>query len=211
MDILQRSWGSLTLERAAEYLKTYGAPSPGSKQLLLEVIEEQVKRRPVSLVDLGCGNAHLYEFFREQGLDCDYTGVDVSAPLLQVARANNEGDPRASFVEADVNTLEGLERRFDVAIYSHVLEMIASPESSLAAAKRHADRIAIRFFEPPEAEHDLVELREMEIGDGTTVPYIRRTMGRDYYRLILSKLGCTRVDVYQDETAKDQVHVIHYD
>jgi SAM-dependent methyltransferase len=210
VDILQKSWGSLTRERASEYLKTYGAPSPGSKQLLLEVIEEQVKGRPVSLLDLGCGNAQLYEFFRDQKLDCDYTGVDVSEPLLQVARSNHEGDSRAHFVTADVNSLEGVGGRFDVAIYSHVLEILPSPELSLIAAKALAEHIMIRFFEPPDAEHDLVELREMEIGDGTTVPYLRRTMGRDYYRLILSKLGCTRVDVYQDETAKDQVHVLHY-
>ena len=210
MDILQRSWGSMTRERASEYLKTYGAPSPGSKQLLLEVISEQVARRPVSLLDLGCGNAQLYEFFREGELDCEYTGVDVSEPLLEVARSNHEGDPRARFVQADVNSLEGVEGHFDVAIYSHVVEILPSPDRSLLAAKALADRIIIRFFEPPEAGHDLVELREMEIGDGTTVPYIRRTMGRDYYRLLLSKLGCKRVDIYQDETAKDQVHVLHY-
>jgi SAM-dependent methyltransferase len=210
MDIQQRSWGSLTRQRATEYLKTYGAPSVGSKQLLLEVIREQVADRPVSLIDLGCGNAQLYEFFREQELDCDYTGVDVSEPLLQVARSNHEADPHAHFVISDVNTLDGVAGRFDVAIYSHVLEILSAPERSLLAARALAGCIMIRFFEPPEAEHDLVEVRELETGDGGLVPYLRRTMGRDYYRLILSKLGCTRVDVYQDETAKDQVHVLHY-
>ena len=211
MDVLARSWNALTRERAGEYLKSYGAPSTGSKQLLVEVIEREVRERPVSLLDLGCGNAQLYEFFREKELNCEYTGVDVSEPLLEAARDNHRGDSRVHFVNTDVHTLEGISDRFDVAIYSHVLEMISSPERSLQAARALADRIIIRFFEPPEAEHDLVELREMEIGDGTAVPYIRRTMGRDYYRLILSKLGCRRVDVYQDETAKDQVHVLHYD
>jgi SAM-dependent methyltransferase len=211
MDALPRSWNSLTEDRAAEYLKTYGAPSPGSKRLLVEVIREQLPRSAVSVLDLGCGNAQLYEYFRERELDCDYTGVDVSEPLLSVARENHRDDPRAHFLSADVNTLAGIEGRFDVAIYSHVLEIIGSPESSLLAAKALAGRIMIRFFEPPDAEHDLVELREMEIGDGSTVPYLRRTMGRDYYRLILAKLGCMQVDVYQDETAKDQVHVLHYD
>jgi SAM-dependent methyltransferase len=201
----------MTPERATAYLRTYGAPSTGSKHLLLEVIQAHTAKRPIALLDLGCGNAQLYEFFREHELDCEYTGVDVSGPLLQVARANHQGDRRARFVEADVNALEGVEGSFDIAIYSHVLEILSSPERSLLAAKVLADCIMIRFFEPPEAEHDLVELREMEIGDGTTVPYIRRTMGRDYYRLMLSRLGCKRVDVYQDETAKDQVHVLHYD
>jgi SAM-dependent methyltransferase len=200
----------MTHERASEFLKTYGAPSAGSKQLLLEVISEQIARRPIALLDLGCGNAQLYEFFLEHNLDCDYTGVDVSEPLLQVARSNQEGDPRAHFIEANVNSLEGVNGPFDVAIYSHVLEILSSPERSLLAAKALADCIMIRFFEPPEGEHDLVEVRELETGDGSWVPYLRRTMGRDYYRLILSKLGCQRVDVYEDETAKDQVHVLHY-
>lgn len=210
MDILQESWGGMTRRRAEEYLKTHGAPSEGSKRLLLEVIREHTRKDPVSLVDLGCGNAQLYEYFRDQDLDCEYVGVDVSEPLLEVAHANHDGDPRARFVHADVNTLEGVEGRYDIALYSHVLEILPSPEDSLHAAKRVADLIAIRFFEPPERETDLVELREMEVGDERMVPYLRRSMSRDYYRLILSKLGCERVDVYQDETAKDQVHVLHF-
>jgi SAM-dependent methyltransferase len=210
VDLLSKSWGAMTPGRAAEYLKTYGAPSEGSKQLLLEVIREHAGPRP-SLLDLGCGNAQLYEYFAAEGLDCTYTGVDVSAPLLQVARESLSGDANASFVEADVNTLEGVEGRWDVAIYSHVLEILPSPEASLLAARRLADRIAIRFFEPPDADVDLVEIREMEVGDGRMVPYLRRTMSRDYYRLMLAKLGCTRVDVYDDSTAKVQVHVLHYD
>jgi SAM-dependent methyltransferase len=200
----------MTPTRAAEYLKTYGAPSEGSKRLLLEVIREHAGSGRPSLLDLGCGNGQLYEYFAAEGLDCSYTGVDVSAPLLQVARDNLAGDANVSLVEADVNTLAGVEGHWDIAIYSHVLEILPSPEASLQAARKRADRIAIRFFEPPEADADLVEIREMEVGDGKMVPYLRRTMGRDYYRLMLAKLGCTRVDVYDDESAKDQVHVLHY-
>ena len=211
MDLLSKSWSAMTPRRAAEYLKTYGAPSEGSKQLLLEVIRESAKGERTSLLDLGCGNAQLYEYFVAEGLECTYTGVDVAAPLLQVARDNLAGDPNVTLVQADVNTLEGVEGHWDVAIYSHVLEILPSPEASLQAARGLADRIAIRFFEPPEAEVDLVEIREMEVGDDRMVPYLRRTMSRDYYRLILAKLGCTRVDVYDDVTAKDQVHVLHYD
>jgi hypothetical protein len=134
----------------------------------------------------------------------------VSEPLLAVARDNHAGDSRASFMLADVETLEGVGGGFDVAVYSHVLEILSSPERALRSASERARHVAIRFFEPPDAEMDLVELREMEIGDGSTVPYLRRTMGRDFYRLILAKVGCHRVDVYQDETAKDQIHVLHY-
>jgi hypothetical protein len=39
---------------------------------------------------------------------------------------------------------------------------------------------------------------------------LRRKMSRDYYRLILSRIGCRQVDLYDDETSKDQVHVLRF-
>lgn len=211
-DALSRSWSAMTPQRAKAYLKSYGAPSEGSKQLLVEVLREMGggDGDRLSVLDLGCGNAQLYEYFRESGLPCDYTGVDFSEPLLEAARATIGNDEHARCVRDDVNTLVDLDGIFDVALYSHVLEILSCPEQSLQAARRHARTIVIRFFEPPDAEFDLVELREMEIGDGTMVPYLRRTMGRDYYRLMLTRLNCSGVDVYQDETAKDQVHVLRF-
>jgi SAM-dependent methyltransferase len=210
LDRLEESWNALTPARAQEYLRTFGSPSDSSKRLLTEVLSKEGGRRELSIVDLGCGNGQLLETFRGSGFDWSYTGVDFSPPLLTAARKAFAGDPKASFVQADVNTLEGVEGRFDVAVYSHVIEILGSPERSLLAAGRLAGAIAIRFFEPPEFDADLVELRDMEVGDGTTVPYLRRKMGRDYYRMILAKAGCTRVDVYRDEASKDQVHLLHF-
>ena len=109
-----------------------------------------------------------------------------------------------------MNTLEGLDGHWDVAIYSHVVEILGSPEHSIRRAAQLADAIAIRFFEPPEFDDDLVELREMEVGDGTAVPYLRRKMSRDYYRMILAKSGCRSVDVYRDDFSKDQVHLLRF-
>jgi SAM-dependent methyltransferase len=209
-DRLEVSWGALTPGRAREYLRTFGAASEGSKRLLVEVLTRLSGRRGLSIVDLGCGNGQLLEAFRASGAQWHYTGVDFSEPLLDAAREAFADDAGASFVHADVNTLEGLDGHWDVAIYSHVVEMIGSPERSLLRAAELADSIAIRFFEPPDFEADLVELREMEIGDGTTVPYLRRKMGRDYYRMILAKAGCKQVDVYRDESSKDQVHVLRF-
>jgi SAM-dependent methyltransferase len=207
---LEESWSALTPTRAREYLRTFGSPSESSKELLTEVLSREAGRRDFSVIDLGCGNAQLLETFRTNGFEWAYTGVDFSTPLLAAAREVFADDPKASFVHADVNSLEGVEGRWSVAVYSHVVEMIGSPERSLLAAAKLADAIAIRFFEPPEFDADLVELREMEVGDGTTAPYLRRMMGRDYYRMILAKAGCARVDVYRDEASKDQVHLLHF-
>ena len=56
-DHLEQSWGAFTPGRAREYLRTFGAPSQGSKQLLVEVLERHARRPEMSLLDLGCGNA----------------------------------------------------------------------------------------------------------------------------------------------------------
>lgn len=208
-DILRRSWNAFAPERAADYLRSRGNPSLNSRRILADVL--LAMGRSVSVLDLGCGNANLLEYLRGQGFRGTYTGVEFSEPLLAAAREAFSGDANAHFVRDDVNTLETVKVRADVAVYSHVIEMLSSPGRSLAAARQLAGIIMIRFFEPPDHEFDTVEIRTMEVAEGERVPYLRRKLGRDDYRLILARLGCTEVDVYQDEQARDQVHVLHYD
>lgn len=206
MSKLRESWDAFSPEVAAAYLKTFGHPASGSKQILLDVIRSLSDRAKPSVLDLGCGNGQLLEFFKEKGLACDYTGVDFSDALLAVARRQNH---EASFIRGDVNQLSTLvSDRFDFVIYSHVIEMLESPELSLHEAKKATNRVLIRFFEPPEFEVDTVELREMDLGLGK-VPYLRRKMSKSYYQLILANAGCKRVDVYRD-VSKDQVHVLYF-
>lgn len=202
----QESWDSFSPEVAEAYLKSFGHPAPGSKQILLDLVRGLTEHTSPSILDLGCGNGQLLEFFKRHGLQCAYTGVDFSESLLSVARHDH---PDAHFILGDVNKLPHLViGPFDCVIYSHVIEMLESPELSLHEARRLTKKIFIRFFEPPEFEVDTVELREMELGRGR-VPYLRRKMSRDHYRLILSHIGCSRVDVYRD-ASKDQVHVLHF-
>lgn len=209
VEFLQRSWDSFSKDRAAEYLKTHGHPSLRSKSLVGEVLRDYGRSHLLSVIDLGCGNGQLYETLRATDAIARYVGVDFSTPLLDAARQAYAGDARAQFVQDDVTALASITERFDFVIYSHVIEMLASPELSLRRAKEVADKILIRFFEPPEFDAITVELREMDVGS-SMVPYIRWKMSRDYYRLILANLGCTRVDIYQAEGDKDQVHVLHF-
>lgn len=206
MSALQNSWGAFSQKTAKAYLKTFGAPSLESKRILFEVLRDLGEGKQLSIADLGCGNANLAEYLKEMGLNFSYTGVDFSDVLLNAAR---EAYPAGAFVCDDVNTLQNVRRKFDVAVYSHVIEMLSSPEQSLRAAQHFAKKIVIRFFEPPEADADWVELLEMNVGDETKVPYLRRRMSKDYYCLILAKMGCKAVDIYRDGY-KDQVHVLHF-
>ena len=206
MSILEDSWGAFTQKAAKDYLKSFGTPSMGSKLILFEVCKALSEGKKVSVIDLGCGNANLAEYFVEKKLNFSYTGVVFSDALLDVAK---EIYPAAEFIQDDVNSLGNVEKKYDIAVYSHVIEMLSSPERSLLAAQRFAKKIVIRFFEPPDFDVDSVELLDMDVGGEQRVPYLRRKMSKDYYRLILSKMGCTKVDIYRDQS-KDQVHVLHY-
>jgi SAM-dependent methyltransferase len=204
-DNLQKSWGSFSDNIARRYLKSFGHPSQESKLLLYEVLRE-FGHSSINLLDLGCGNANLAEYLSEKGLVFRYTGVDFSEVLI---RAAHEAFPNGQFICDDVNILSNVSPIFDVGVYSHVVEILPSPESSLLAARKLCKKIIIRFFEPPLEGADWVELREMDIGADKTVPYLRRKMSQSYYEMILEKMGCTQVDVYRT-SAKDQVHVLHY-
>ncbi len=210
MDKLEDSWNSFSPDVALGYLKTHGYPSENSKAIVLEILKKYSGTRKISVLDLGCGNAQLYEHFKAMGLHCFYVGVDFSAALLEAAKTIHRNDENIRLIKDDVSELGMVDGKYDFAIYSHVIEIMSSPEKSLLKAQKLARGIIIRFFEPPDFEDDTVELKEMDVGQESKVPYLRRKMGKDYYRLILTKMGCTRVDVYRDESAKDQVHVLHY-
>lgn len=187
--------------------RSNGQASADSSRVLVDILAEAGDGRRLRLLELGCGNGQFARTLFERGLDCDYTGVDFSQPLLEAGRRTFARDDRVRFLHGDIEVLDNVSGRFDFVIYSHALEMLASPERSLRAARRFAERVLIRFFEPPDFETTSVELRQMDLGAGA-VPYLHWKMGRSFYRLMLAELDAKRVDIYRTP-GRDQVHVVH--
>jgi ubiquinone/menaquinone biosynthesis C-methylase UbiE len=211
MSLLKDSWSAFDRKIADIYLDGYGSPSSRGKELVASLLLETFCKSAFSLADFGCGNGHLYGHFRDRGLNLRYTGYDFSNVLLEAGRAKYPGDGNVSFVEADVNDPEMHGEPCDVALFSHVLEMLASPEKSLLAAKRLAPLIMIRFFEPPAAQYDVTDVRMLDLGpDKAPLPYLRRTMSEGYYQYLLNAIGCTRVDIHKVDGDKDQVHMLRF-
>ena len=211
MSVLKNSWSSFSRSIAKVYLDGYGHPSEKSKFLVASLLREIFGKKPFRLADFGCGNGHLCELFMRRDLSCEYFGYDFSTSLLEAGRERYVGNSRVHFKEADISDPESEIEKCDIVLYSHVFEILQSPEKSLHAARRVAPLVMIRFFEPPVGAHDIVELRQMEVGDGASVPYLRRQISADYYNLILNKVGCRSVDVHQVDGDKDQVHVLRFD
>ncbi len=205
-EILEESWNSFSESRAEAYLKTFGHPSKSSRELLIDILRKDTNGKKFSVLDIGCGNAQLYEYMKSSGLNVEYTGVDFSEKLLEAAKKNN---PEATFIHDDVQTLDKINGQYDYVIYSHVIEMLASPEHSLMQASKLSKTILVRFFEPPVFEYDTVDLKMMETAENLKVPYLRRKMSHDYYDMILKKIGCQKLYIRKDNNSKDQIHIIH--
>lgn len=66
--------------------------------VMLDVIRPATA--PVSIVDLGCGLAHLLDYQQAHGTrPVNYTGIDISEKYLAAARKRQ---PAATFIQADV-------------------------------------------------------------------------------------------------------------
>lgn len=211
-ELLKNSWSGITNKSAKNYLKGFGNGSNNSKLIVSKILKDYgYLKDKLSIIEFGCGNGQLFETFLDDKINCHYTGVDFSEPLLEVARENFKNYD-TEFILDDVEKLTNVKEKYDVGIYSHVIEMLASPEESLMNAKEIADTIIIRFFEPPKFKNDRVELKEMNISEdqNSKQPYLRRKMSKDYYRLILSNIGCKKVSIYVDDTSNDEVHVLYF-
>jgi SAM-dependent methyltransferase len=210
MNLLKTSWSSFKPEIAKVYLDGYGHPSERSKILMASVLKEQFGSREFRLADFGCGNGHLCDFLRQSGLACEYYGYDFSTTLLVAARERYAGDTRTHFIEADIEDPELSVAPCDVTLYSHVIEMLQSPQRSLMAARKTSPLVMIRFFEPPAGRFDTAEIRQLDNGGAGAAPYIRRTISEAYYNLLLHETGCVSVDVHQVDGDKDQIHLLRF-
>ena len=158
MNILKTTWSAFTPEIAKIYLDGHGNPSNSSKDLMASVLKDIFGTRQFRLADFGCGNGHLFGFFRARGLNCEYIGFDFSASLVAAGRERYGSEPRVRFCEVDIEDPELKVPSCDIVLYSHVIEMLQSPQKSLLAACRTAPMAMIRFFEPPTGDFDITEI-----------------------------------------------------
>jgi SAM-dependent methyltransferase len=114
--------------------------------LMLAVVRET--QEPVSILDFGCGLAHLLDYIKDRAVHANirYHGLDISAKYLEAAKARH---PEGEFILMDV--LESDERlsHYDYVILNGVFNYRGSidQESMLlywqrltAAAFRHCRR-----------------------------------------------------------------------
>jgi SAM-dependent methyltransferase len=89
---------------------------PGTQEARFRVLTAIGDLEGCSVLDVGCGFGDLYEFLCRNGVNVDYTGVDLSPDFVEIARQRH---PDARFVAADFEEAK-IEGRFDWAFESGV-------------------------------------------------------------------------------------------
>lgn len=169
---------------------------PVSSFFFQEFILFQAKKQGYcSLLDIGCGSGTLFSG-REAAFMRSFekiSGVDLSVNLIEQAHK------RFPFLETYVGDVEHFliecansRQYFDIAVMSHVIEMLDSPIEVLSRLKSVSKVLFIEFFLPPPSTEDGMEtVSEVlsfleEEGGGQ---YVRTHYSRTDYLIILGLSG----------------------
>jgi len=93
--------------------------------------ESQVRKAPLKLLDVGCGEGRLILYGPFPGVE--FNGVDVRQSSLELARQRGY----ARVVRGNLaDTLSWKDAAFDIVVCSHVLEHLQDPEKMVAEVSR---------------------------------------------------------------------------
>ncbi len=79
--------------------------------------ESILKTRASSVLDVGCGLAHFYDYLRINGWSGSYTGVDLMPGFLEIARSSH---PEATLIEGEFGRTEFPLKSFDFVVASGI-------------------------------------------------------------------------------------------
>lgn len=111
------------------YLTDFGKQVDNLEQKLVSELISNIPRGP--MLELGCGTGHWTDFFIREGFQL--TGVDISEPMLQIARSKSI---KADFIQADVLDLPFAEESYNLISAITMLEFVSDQEQALESIYR---------------------------------------------------------------------------
>jgi SAM-dependent methyltransferase len=112
-------------------------------RVMLEVIKPASRGEKVSLLDFGCGAAHLNEYIVERGLDhIEYSGLDLSEKFIQLSQSKF---PASRFYCLDVLEENSSLPKFDYIVLNGVFT--EKRELSFEEMFVYFRRLAARVFQ----------------------------------------------------------------
>lgn len=100
--------------------KIAGWGSKESQELRFKILTEVADLSLKSVLDVGCGLGNLYSYLQNQGITCDYLGVDINARMIAKAK---KCLPEAKFETLDILTFNDHLSRYDFVLLSGVFNL----------------------------------------------------------------------------------------
>jgi ubiquinone/menaquinone biosynthesis C-methylase UbiE len=82
------------------------------------------------VLDSGCGPGFVTIELAKKFVACEFVGVDLSDPILEIAENNNQKEiltERVKFLKADVQDIPFPDNYFDLVININMLHLVAEP------------------------------------------------------------------------------------
>lgn len=118
--------------------KKHGTKNP-LKNYLLSKFDKKLRCflqdiKPVRVLEIGSGTAHIVEIVKTMYPNCHYTAVDIDESLLEQARA--KGADEIVLSAGEPLSLSYEDKSFDLVLMMEVLEHLYKPEEALKEAQR---------------------------------------------------------------------------
>lgn len=101
--------------------------SPKSQRKRFEILLEPFlqMKNSFSLLDVGCGLAHLFDYIKENNFKIDYTGVDAIPQMIELAKLNHPEISSCLYVSS-VSDIKS--EKFDVIVASGIFYIACDEE-----------------------------------------------------------------------------------
>jgi 2-polyprenyl-3-methyl-5-hydroxy-6-metoxy-1,4-benzoquinol methylase len=189
-NVITNSWNTFTEEYSKNYLNDADSVLP--KTLSNFIFKEF---SIPNLIDIGCGNARLYNYLLNEKRDFSYEGFDISEPLINAAKVKYEKNKNfyCKLVDSKLTDLSQINKKFDIAVCTHLVELCESPENLFHTMTNLSDTVGIIWYEYPRFEYTQLEIRNYVSHDmqekNIITPYLRNRYSKYYLKFLMDRFS----------------------
>lgn len=147
----EQKYKNLSIKEFTKAAEVYDSGHAGVYEMCKDdyppVLEELKKYQFQNLLDVGCGTGPMIELLVKEFPDRNYTGIDLTPRMIEVAQAKNL--PYTRFLVGDSENLPFTENTFDAVICTNSFHHYPNPQAFLngvARVLKDGGRLVLRDY-----------------------------------------------------------------